>query len=99
MHTVPVGSLQRLLATLDYRRPAVAAHSRRVAVFARHLGVIMGLPSVEMEALVQAALVHEAGALVGRTEGGSHRRSHSPRGSRLLTDVTDQQRTALASGH
>ncbi len=68
MHTVPVGSLEALLETLDYRRPAAAAHSRRVAVYARHLAVIMGLPSDEMSALVQAALVHEAGALVGRPE-------------------------------
>ena len=66
MHPVPVGSLETLLETLDYRRPAAAAHSRRVAVFARHLGVIVGLPGDEMAALVQAALVHEAGALVGR---------------------------------
>ena len=68
MQTVPVGSLETLLETLDYRRPAAAAHSRRVAVFARHLGVIMGLPGDEMATLVQAALVHEAGALVGRPE-------------------------------
>jgi HD-GYP domain-containing protein (c-di-GMP phosphodiesterase class II) len=39
-----------------------------VAGFARHLGVIMGLPGDEMATLVQAALVHEAGALVGRPE-------------------------------
>ena len=68
MHTVPVGSLERLLETLEHRRPAAAAHSRRVAVFARHLGVLIGLPSDEMATLVQAALVHEAGALVGRPE-------------------------------
>jgi len=68
MHTVPVGSLETLLETLEHRRPAAAAHSRRVAVFARHLGVIVGLPRDEMATLVQAALVHEAGALVGRTE-------------------------------
>jgi hypothetical protein len=68
MHSVPVGSLETLLETLDHHRPAVAAHSRRVAVFARHLGVIMGLPGDEMATLVQAALVHEAGALVGRTD-------------------------------
>jgi hypothetical protein len=68
MQPVPVGSLETLLETLDYRRPAAAAHSRRVAVFARHLGVIIGLPSEEMATLIQAALVHEAGALVGRPE-------------------------------
>jgi hypothetical protein len=68
MHTVPVGSLETLLETLDHRRPAAAAHSRRVAVFARHLGDIVGLPRDEMATLVQAALVHEAGALVGRPE-------------------------------
>ena len=68
MHTVPVGSLQTLLETLDHRRPAAAAHSRRVAVFARHLGVVVSLPRGEMATLVQAALAHEAGALVGRTE-------------------------------
>jgi hypothetical protein len=66
MRTAPVGSLETLLETLDYRRPAVAAHSRRVAVFARHLGDIAGLQGDEMATLVQAALVHEAGALVGR---------------------------------
>ncbi len=64
-HTVPVGSLDRLLETLDLRRPALAAHSRRVAVYARRLGVITCLPSDEMATLIQAALVHEAGALVG----------------------------------
>jgi hypothetical protein len=66
MRTAPVGSLETLLETLDYRRPAVAAHSRRVAVFARHLGDIAGLQGDEMATLVQAALVHEAGVLVGR---------------------------------
>jgi len=68
MHTVPVGSLETLLETLDHRRPAAAAHSRRVAVFARHLGVVVSLPRDEMATLVQAALVHEAGLLVGRPE-------------------------------
>ena len=68
MHTVPVGSLETLLETLDYRRPAAAAHSRRVAVFGRHLAVVMGLQGDEMATLVQAALVHEAGALVGRSD-------------------------------
>jgi HD-GYP domain-containing protein (c-di-GMP phosphodiesterase class II) len=71
MRTVPVGSLETLLETLDHRRPAVAAHSRRVAVFARHLGVIVGLPADDMATLVQAALVHEAGALVGRLEAAT----------------------------
>ena len=66
MRVAPVGSLETLLETLDYRRPAVAAHSRRVAVFARHLGDIAGLQGDEMSTLVQAALVHEAGTLVGR---------------------------------
>jgi HD-GYP domain-containing protein (c-di-GMP phosphodiesterase class II) len=71
MRTMPVGSLETLLETLDHRRPALAAHSRRVAVVARHLGVTLGLPADEMAALVQAALVHEAGALVGRLEAES----------------------------
>ena len=66
MRTAPVGSLETLLETLEYRRPAVAAHSRRVAVFARHLGDVAGLQGDEMATLMQAALVHEAGALVGR---------------------------------
>ena len=43
MLTAPVGSLDRLLETLDLRRPAVAAHSRRVAAYARLLGIGMGL--------------------------------------------------------
>ena len=42
MFTAPVGSLERLLETLDLRRPAVAAHSRRVAAYARLLGIGMG---------------------------------------------------------
>lgn len=71
MRTAPVGSLETLLETLDHRRPAAAAHSRRVAVFARHLGVIVGLPADDMATLVQAALVHEAGALVGRLDAAS----------------------------
>lgn len=67
-HSVPVGSLDVLLETLDLRRPAVAAHSRRVAGYARQLGVFVGLPGEELSALVQAALIHEAGALVGGGE-------------------------------
>jgi hypothetical protein len=68
MRTAPVGSLETLLETLDHRRPAAAAHSRRVALFARHLCVIVGLPADDMATAVQAALVHEAGALVGRLD-------------------------------
>jgi hypothetical protein len=66
MRTAPVGSLETLLETLDHRRPAIAAHSRRVAVFARQLGIVVGLPAEELATLVQAALVHDAGALIGR---------------------------------
>lgn len=65
MHMVPVGSLDALLETLDLRRPAAAAHSRRVAAYASHLAAIIGLPDDEAAALRQAALVHEAGTLVG----------------------------------
>jgi hypothetical protein len=68
MRTVPVGSLDTLLETLDFRRPAVAAHSRRVAVVARQLGVVVALPGDEMTTLVDAALIHEAGALVGAVD-------------------------------
>jgi len=64
-HSVPVGSLDALLETLDLRRPAVAAHSRRVAAYARQLGAFTGVPAEDLAALVQAALIHEAGALVG----------------------------------
>jgi response regulator RpfG family c-di-GMP phosphodiesterase len=66
MLTAPVGSLHRLLETLDLRRPAVAAHSRRVAAYTRLLGIGMGLDRLELTLLEQAALVHDAGALVGR---------------------------------
>lgn len=71
MRTAPVGSLETLLETLDYRRPAIAAHTRRVAQFARHLGDIAGLQGDDMSTLVQAVLVHEAGALVGRLESAT----------------------------
>ena len=71
MLTAPVGSLDRLLETLDLRRPAVAAHSRRVAAYARLLGIGMGLDRVELTILEQAALVHDAGALVGRPAGAN----------------------------
>ena len=66
MHTAPVGSLDTLLETLDLRRPAVAAHSRRVAACARQLGQFVGLDPQDLEILVTAALVHDVGALVGR---------------------------------
>ena len=65
IHTVPIGSLERLLETLDLRRPLAAAHSRRVAAYARQLAVTVGLAADERTTLVDAALVHEAGALVG----------------------------------
>jgi HD-GYP domain-containing protein (c-di-GMP phosphodiesterase class II) len=67
MRTAPVGSLDTLLETLDLRRPAVAAHSRRVAAYAWQLGLAVGLDDVELRALEQAALVHDAGTLVGRS--------------------------------
>lgn len=66
MLTAPVGSLDTLLETLDLRRPAVAAHSRRVAACARQLGQMVGLDAPDLETLVTAALVHDVGALVGR---------------------------------
>ena len=71
MFTAPVGSLERLLETLDLRRPAVAAHSRRVAAYARLLGIGMGLAPTELTRLEDAALVHDAGALVGRPAGAT----------------------------
>ena len=68
MRTAPVGSLDTLLETLDFRRPAAAAHSRRVAVIARQLGVIVALAGDDMTTLVDAALIHEAGSLVGAAD-------------------------------
>jgi HD-GYP domain-containing protein (c-di-GMP phosphodiesterase class II) len=70
MRAAPVGSLDTLLETLDYRRPAVAAHSRRVAVFARQLGVVVALPDDDLRTLVAAALIHDAGTLMGDREAG-----------------------------
>lgn len=66
MRTVPVGSLDTLLETLDLRRPAVAAHSRRVAMAARKVGMTIGLDTGELGDLTTAALVHDAGSLLGR---------------------------------
>jgi response regulator RpfG family c-di-GMP phosphodiesterase len=66
MRTVPVGSLDSLLETLDVRRPAVAAHSRRVAVAALKLGLSVGLSAEELEDLATAARIHDAGSLLGR---------------------------------
>jgi len=71
MRTAPVGSLNTLLETLDLRRPAVAAHSRRVAACARQLGLIAGLDLLDLEDLTRAALVHDAGTLLGRPTGSS----------------------------
>ena len=66
MRTAPVGSLDTLLETLDLRRPAVAAHSRRVAATARQLGLLAGLSHDDLDALTRAALVHDAATLLGR---------------------------------
>jgi hypothetical protein len=71
MRTVPVGSLDTLLETLDLRRPAVAAHSRRVAACARQLGLVAGLDSLDLGDLTRAALVHDADTLLGRSAGAS----------------------------
>jgi HD-GYP domain-containing protein (c-di-GMP phosphodiesterase class II) len=71
MRTAPVGSLDTLLETLDLRRPAVAAHSRRVAAYARQLAIVVGLDDIELVALEQAALIHDAGSLVGRSMGST----------------------------
>src|SRR5947207_1099294 len=66
MRTVPVGSLDTLLETLDLRRPAVAAHSRRVAAAALKLGLAIGVDPEELAALATAARIHDAGSLLGR---------------------------------
>ncbi len=66
MITAPVGSLDALLETLNLRRPAVAAHSRRVAACARKLGLVVGLDQADVHALGTAALIHDAGTLIGR---------------------------------
>ena len=75
MRTVPVGSLDTLLETLDLRRPAVAAHSRRVAMAARKLGMAVGLDVQELADLTTAALVHDAGSLLGRPRTSSTSRN------------------------
>ena len=64
MPLAPLGSLDSLLETLDLRRPAVAAHSRRVAACAHQLGHLVGLDALDLETLVTAALIHDAGALL-----------------------------------
>jgi HD domain len=71
MRSAPVGSLDTLLETLDLRRPAVAAHSRRVAACARQLGLVTGLDPHDLDALTRAALVHDAGTLLGRPSGSA----------------------------
>jgi len=58
----PGGPLARaLLAMLEARDPATAAHCRRVAQFARLLACGMGLPSDEAVRLAQGGLLHDIG--------------------------------------
>ena len=68
MHTVPVGSLETLLETLGLSTSRRSGAQPPGGGVRASSGVVMGLQGDEMATLVQAALVHEAGALVGRPE-------------------------------
>lgn len=56
--------LDVLVAALDVRRPAVAAHSRRVSTFAVRLAAQYGLPPEAIETIRLGALLHDVGKIL-----------------------------------
>jgi putative nucleotidyltransferase with HDIG domain len=55
---------ESLIGALDARRPAVAAHCRRVAIYAERIAMHYGLGRVATEQIRQGALLHDVGKLL-----------------------------------
>jgi len=57
-----------LAQTIDARDPYTAGHSERVSIYAGALGVQIGLPETELNALRQGCLFHDLGKIAIRDE-------------------------------
>jgi putative two-component system response regulator len=52
-----------LAAAVDARDAHTERHTRRVAEAARHMGLLLGLPEAELEALYRGAMIHDIGKI------------------------------------
>ena len=57
------GTLRALARTVDAKSPWTAGHSERVATMAIEIGLVLGLPTDEIENLQRAALLHDIGKI------------------------------------
>ena len=55
--------IQSLSDSIDLKEPHTGGHTRRVAIYAQHLGRLMGLRGNELESLFLAGLLHDLGKL------------------------------------
>ncbi len=59
-----LGKVEPLLSTLEAARPSVAAHSRRVAVYATRLAAQLGVDRRSIETIRIGALLHDVGKML-----------------------------------
>jgi len=55
--------IQSLSDSIDLKEPHTGGHTRRIAIYAQHLGRLMGLRGNELESLFLAGLLHDLGKL------------------------------------
>ncbi|RPJ63332.1 MAG: HD domain-containing protein, partial [Acidobacteria bacterium] len=58
-----VGGLEDIMAAMEARYPAVAAHCRRVSLYAVRLATQYGLPASTIETIRVGSLLHDLGKL------------------------------------
>jgi putative nucleotidyltransferase with HDIG domain len=64
MFQTDLGRADAVLAALERKRPAVAAHSRRVATYAARLAAQFGLANDVIETIRLGALLHDVGKML-----------------------------------
>ena len=57
------GLMEGLIAALDYRDTETSWHSRRVSLFARRIGQVLGLTEEQLSVVEQGALLHDIGKI------------------------------------
>jgi HD-GYP domain-containing protein (c-di-GMP phosphodiesterase class II) len=80
-----VGAWRSLVAALELRRPEDRGHSDRVAGHVVRVGRAIGLTPRALDELELAARLHDVGKIDSKGDEAAERRSHSIRGSQILS--------------
>ncbi|HEX5502762.1 MAG TPA: HD domain-containing phosphohydrolase [Thermomicrobiales bacterium] len=63
MRDLYLSSIRSLAATVDAKDAYTHGHSERVAIYARQIAAVLGLPRLEIETIELAALLHDIGKI------------------------------------